>query len=680
MKMFNIPNPSPRYAAGTFGALLLLAGGCQTVATSPLSIAASAARPPMVAADPTGEPVGVLYDTDFNTGAIAATFAGSGGATGSGAVQAKTGTIDTYRGEPTPALVLQADFAKAKAGARAGIVSPVITVAANAPTDLAKRTVGFDLWVGAADVRPVRVVVRSLDAGGKITGSRFATVTPPVAETFYRFCIDLDKTKPLSGKFDPAAPSVQFIWELSDADGSVSRTAGHSLRVDNVSFTAPAYYVSPKGSDASDGRTEKTAFATMQKAADVAKPGDAVFVMNGKYSRPVPDHLLLSISGTPSRWIVFRNYPGHRPEIVNTGWNGIKIVGASSYLEIRGITVRGIRPSLSLDDAKADGLIKEKNGKNYPGDPRFNTNGIAVQPAKADGDAMRPHHLRFIGNTVEDCPGGGLGSTNADYVTYENNRIARNCNLMRYGGSGMGTLESWDFDTNTGYKIFFVGNVSQNNRTYVPWAQIGKISDGNGIIIDCNNNSQKNGTKIPYNGRTLIQNNLVYGNGGTGIHTFRSNRVDIINNTAYHNAQSPELNWRQITANPWCDDVRIVNNIWWAQKDKPLNYETHPSCKNIVYQNNLVFGDGNNAVGVGGGLGDESGNGGDAAVVLKANIAGNPRFARPSLEANADFRLTKASPAVDRGTAKMPGVPVIDLDGRARPQGKSPDLGAFEGF
>ncbi|MBC8143123.1 MAG: hypothetical protein H7Y38_16985, partial [Armatimonadetes bacterium] len=123
----------------------------------------------------------------------------------------------------------------------------------------------------------------------------------------------------------------------------------------------------------------------------------------------------------------------------------------------------------------------------------------------------------------------------------------------------------------------------------------------------------------------------------------------------------------------------IVNNIWWAQKNKPLNYETHPSCKNIVYQNNLVFGDGDNSVGVGGGLGDEGGSIGKE-VTLKGNLMGNPLFARPSLEPNADFRLTKASPAVDRGAAKMPGVPVIDLDGRARPKGKSLDLGAFEGF
>ncbi|MBC8143669.1 MAG: hypothetical protein H7Y38_19745, partial [Armatimonadetes bacterium] len=299
----------PLLAASALGAVALI-GGCQTVAPQQLAIAASASRPPVAekvaAPAPTGESSGVLYDTDFNTGAIAVTFSATGGASGSGAVQKATGTIDAYRGEPTPALVLEADFSKAKDGAQAGIVSPVIAVPANAPADLGKRTVGFDLWVGAADVRPVRLVVRSLDAQGKITGSRFAVVIPPVAEAFYRFCVDLDKTKPLSGKFDPAAPSVQFVWELSDADGQISRDTKHTLRVDNVSFTAPAYYVGEKGKDTNDGRTEATAFASMQKAADVAKPGDAVFVMNGKYSRPVTEHLLLSNNGTPSRWIVFR--------------------------------------------------------------------------------------------------------------------------------------------------------------------------------------------------------------------------------------------------------------------------------------------------------------------------------------------------------------------------------------
>jgi parallel beta-helix repeat protein len=71
------------------------------------------------------------------------------------------------------------------------------------------------------------------------------------------------------------------------------------------------------------------------------------------------------------------------------------------------------------------------------------------------------------------------------------------------------------------------------------------LTDGNGIIIDSMRDSRKNalikhqldknGPKEPYRGRTLIENNLVYNNGGRGVHVFRSEKVDVINNTCYGN-------------------------------------------------------------------------------------------------------------------------------------------------
>ena len=44
-----------------------------------------------------------------------------------------------------------------------------------------------------------------------------------------------------------------------------------------------AYYVSGIGKDGNDGLSTNTAFQTIQKAADLVKPGDTVLVMNGLY-------------------------------------------------------------------------------------------------------------------------------------------------------------------------------------------------------------------------------------------------------------------------------------------------------------------------------------------------------------------------------------------------------------
>jgi len=43
------------------------------------------------------------------------------------------------------------------------------------------------------------------------------------------------------------------------------------------------YYVSPDGSDDSDGKSRRTAFASMQKAADIVQPGETVLINKGVY-------------------------------------------------------------------------------------------------------------------------------------------------------------------------------------------------------------------------------------------------------------------------------------------------------------------------------------------------------------------------------------------------------------
>ncbi|MDQ3813624.1 MAG: right-handed parallel beta-helix repeat-containing protein [Armatimonadota bacterium] len=619
---------------------------------------------------PTAGHGGTLLQFDFNgANAWQTTSSNAGGATSQWATE-NLGTIDSYNGQPSGALTLTVDFAQAAQNASAGLSSGPLLLK-NTESNLAKLTLGFDLWL--SDVRPVRVVVQSLDAAGTVTGARFATVLPPVQGAFYRFGVDLDKTQPLSGRFDPLARKIQFVFEFNDEDGKVSPVAPQILRVDNVNFSAPAFYVSAQGSDAADGRTEKTAFATVQKAVNAAGPGDVICVMDGTYT--APSAVSITKSGTPSGYIILCAHPGSKPTLRTTGWDVIKFEKDASYWEIRGLTIRGNRPAIKLEDATADGLLKEKDGKPYYGNPLYNSNGISIHD-RSNPQNARPHHIRIIGNTVVDNAGGGISAINCDYVTIEGNQVVDNCHFMRYGGSGISIFRSWNFDDFKGTKMFVVGNVTHGNRTFVPWSAIGKISDGNGIIIDDNINSQSGASKIPYEGRTLVQNNLSFGNGGSGIHAYASNHVDIVNNTAYHNAQSPELMWRQIFAGGKCDDVRIFNNVMVAPKGKPLDLSTDKSSRHIVYAHNLLFGEGDNQVKSGGGLG--AGGGGNTGD-LATNVQADPKFVKPSLDAAiADFRLAPDSPGIDSGSLEHPGVPRNDLLGQKRPQGRAPDVGAYE--
>ena len=325
------------------------------------------------------------------------------------------------------------------------------------------------------------------------------------------------------------------------------------LRLDNVNYAGPAYYVSPHGSDSGDGRSERTAFATPQRALDIAQPGDIVLLMGGTYQAGQVPVASFPRPGLPDAWIVLKNYPGQRPTLTSNGWNIVSIAKGSSsaishdpplaYLEVRGLHVRG-----EGDVAKR----KYPEAMNKP-DPRTNSNGIAI-----DGrySAATFHHIRIADTLVEFSPGAGIGSIDGDWVTVENNVCRSNCWTTIYAPSGISVMGSANFDATVNiYKRLVRNNVCCHNQTYEKWASFGDYSDGNGIILDVNQGSDAHPTS-KYTGRTLVQSNLSYDNGGSGIHTVTADRVDIINNTVYLNSASVHLEYGAIFTYG-SDDVRI---------------------------------------------------------------------------------------------------------------------------
>jgi hypothetical protein len=570
---------------------------------------------------------------------------------------ARVGTIDVADStEPSKGVLLTVSGTPKEGKWRASLSSGPLAVA-NRETDVRKLTLAFSLSASAA--RPVTVVLESFDATKKRTGGLAAVVYPAAPDFHQRFAVDLGTMRASgAGKFEPTAPFVGVRFEIGSAS-DWSGEANPEIRLDNVHYAAPAYYVAPSGSDANDGRAEKTAFATPQKALDVAGPGDIVLVMEGTYQpRDVQEGVAcFRRAGTPAAWVTLKNYPGQKPRfaVVNT-WNAIRIgqrgkqdapspLPALAYLEIRGLHFRG-------DSDVAKEKYAEFLGK---ADPRTNGNATTIT---GRFETNPPHHIRVADNLMEFCAGGGTGSGECDWVTVEDNVIRNNCWWMIYAGSGISLLGATNFDAAANvYKCLVRNNIVSGNRCFLPWKQIGKVSDGNGIIIDSNHDP---GKKKTYLGRTLVQNNLSFNNGGSGIHSFKSHQVDIINNTAYLNGASPELKWGQIFLQKTAD-ARVVNNILWAREGQPVNtVGPNTSDKDntqVVRASNLYFG-------------------GTTPIMGAGDVIADPLFVRPSTDpAAADFRLQPNSPAIRAGR-REPFAPPRDLDGK--PRGAQPARGAYE--
>jgi len=566
------------------------------------------------------------------------------------------GTHDTANSVTQSGALSLSIPAGASAAAGSAITSGLLPVRTS-ETNLDKLTLSFDHSVSSA--QPVIVQIESFDAQKKRTGGREGVVYPAAPDFFVRAALELGNLKAFgAGAFKPADPFVKITFRI--AGGKTNEAT--ELRIDNVAYATPAFYVSPKGSDTNDGRTERTAFATPQKAIDTAQAGDIVLVMEGTYTPHDVQEGVVAFrrAGTPAAWISLKNYPKQRPVFSNVGsWNAIRIgqrgtreapskEPALAYLEVRGLIVRG-------DADKAKEKYADKIGKS---DPFTNGNGISMSGSL---ETNFPHHLRIADNTIEYCAGAGFSGIKTDWNYVEGNTIRNNCWWMIYAGSGISFLDSDNFDAaDNVYKSLVRNNVTSGNRCYVAWAQVKKISDGNGIIVDTNNAPTKGHV---YLGRTLIQNNLSFNNGGSGIHSYKSRRVDIINNTAYHNGASPELNWGQIFVQS-ADDMKVINNVMVSRPGQPIN-SVGPDggdqkSTNVVRAHNIYFG----------GLAPK--------LTGEGDMTADPLFVNASTDHTvADFHIKPGSPARKSGW-RGAFLPLRDMDNKPRATTAAPSRGAYE--
>lgn len=407
--------------------------------------------------------------------------------------------------------------------------------------------------------------------------------------------------------------------------------------------TAPTtYYVSGEGSDTNTGLSTSSPFRTIQQAANLTKPGDTVLIMNGVYTNSDPwgQVILITRSGTANAWIKFQAYSGHSPKLKHNGWNGILIRDGASYIEINGLEVEGNNNNVTLEYA----MSQKSNGLN----PLTNGNCIHID-GRQNG---HPHHINILNNKVHGCGGGGIAVVQADYVKVDNNEVFNNAWYSVYANSGISFYQSWNHSQSFGYSMFVTNNKVYNNRQYIPWIATGTITDGNGIIIDDNRNTQNSSTLGVYRGKTFVANNVSFKNGGSGIHTFLSDRVDIINNTTYLNNQSPEIQDGQIFANQ-SSEVKIWNNILYSYPGKKVNSDWNNN--NVSYNYNIYA------------------NTSSITVLGSQDIIADPQFVNPSI---ADFRLKSTSPAINNGYS-WTGLKT-DFLGKPRPSGNRYDRGAYE--
>lgn len=405
-----------------------------------------------------------------------------------------------------------------------------------------------------------------------------------------------------------------------------------------VSKKAATYYVSPQGDNTNPG-SQALPWQTIQFAVDEATPGDTILVEDGVYEGPV----IMTRSGEPGAYITLRsiNKWGAKVEVIDGEGDQDGIKAAANYLTIDGF---------ELFDAN-------------PG-PGRHGNGITV---------YNNHHVNILNNNIHDFGGSGIQAAHFDHVLIENNVVYNNAKYNPLQTSGISLYQAIAVDDAPGYHIIVRNNRSFGNINLVP-TNAGQTFDGNGILVDDFRNNTGDETNIIYPHRTLIENNLCYDNGGKGIQVYRSDNVDIFNNTTYHNNHDlqSESTWRgelsliSSTSTVWRNNIGIANPGEGVLERNSALFISKGG--DTVWENNLTY----------------NGTPGDLAIhidnstVTEAYLLSNNMLGIDPLLTDAaglDFSLTSESPAIDVGSDEV--VSFVDINYQNRPLGAL-DVGAFE--
>jgi hypothetical protein len=401
--------------------------------------------------------------------------------------------------------------------------------------------------------------------------------------------------------------------------------ASQTIAVATTQTTRKSYYVDKvKGNDNNSGTTEKLAFQTIDRANQQVNPGDTVYVKNGTYL----ENVTIKISGSPNNWITFKAFPGHQPKILGT--SGAFIV-EGNYIKIIGFEITS--------------TIE---------------NGIAI-----GGQIGGNHHTQILNNKIHNSGCNGIGGMKTDYLTIEYNIVYQNAFTAPWLCSGISIYQAQNSDQKPGFHNIIRGNISYANENKLS-RKDGKVSDGNGIIIDDSKHTQAKTPTPKYTGWTLVENNVVFDNGGRGIHVFQSEHVIVRHNTSFKNSKSPNLDLDgEITA-LYAADARFYNNIAYARDHSKRTLVDRHSSRN-KWDYNLVYN----------GKTPAAGSDSQATFGTHQTIDIDPAFIMPTVIASqANFRLQAKSPAINIGTPISAAK--IDLTGNKRPAGSKYDLGAYE--
>ncbi len=431
-----------------------------------------------------------------------------------------------------------------------------------------------------------------------------------------------------------------------------------------IATSASTFYVNPLngGSDSNTGLSGSP-WATIQKAASTAQPGDTVYVAAGTYAEKVN----FNHSGTAGAPITFIGVGTVTVEAPanTTVWTGTFTIHTKRYIRIQNFSIR---------NAYWFGIYVEASDHIYlDNNSTYNTgaSGISVW-----------HSLYVYAsyNTVRKACYQSLSTGSQECITFSgvsNFEIGHNevyeSGGSTNGGEGIDTKEDCSFGKVYHNHVHDLDRLGiyvdswdktlhdieiYNNRVY---------NCGDGIVLS----SESGGTVTNVN----VYNNLTYNNDNFGIvisdydQDGPRKNINIVNNVVYNNGFSDNNTaWgggiMVYTSNIY--NIAIFNNI--VASNDAMQISNKSEIIAVTINNNLIDG--------------YKGLNWTYEVKGTNAVEGDPLFADidgvNNIQGDADDNLHVSfdSPAIDKGANT--NAPAFDFDNYVRPAGNAVDIGAYE--
>jgi hypothetical protein len=395
-------------------------------------------------------------------------------------------------------------------------------------------------------------------------------------------------------KFQAIFPSLKnscFILVLSLSMLIFTLPALTFAQSNNNVTSGTDYYVSPAGSDLNPG-TLNQPFATIQKAANVAKEGSTIYIRGGVYNQKVR----VTHSGASGAPITFQNYQNEKVILdgskVKLEDDGLFTIEDKNYIQVNGLEFRNLK-STKISETPI-GIYITGTGSNI----EIRNNYIHhIEANVKNGNA---HGIAVYGTSSN-------AQNNLNHIVIDNNEVANLKLGLSEAIAVNGNVDSFEVTDNKVHDNNNIGIVLIGHEGVSPVAALDQAR--NGIVVTISfitihlsiilvyNEYSADGIYVDGGKEIIIEQNQSYEN-DLGIevaseHAGKSaSQITVRDNTISNNIMSGIALGGYDSQQGYAENNTITNNIIYKNDTRDqesgqieLNYDT----RNNVITNNHIY-------------------------------------------------------------------------------------------